>query len=89
MHVPTSALYYSTVSRPNLERQGQRSPWGPTLTPALNTRALGVAHDVAQRLGDQQRVGRAIFAAPRQTAYPRTVRWQPQGLAQGDLLQVK
>jgi hypothetical protein len=60
------------------------SRWTPTLPPAPANRALGVARDVAQRLGDQQRVGLAISAAPTQTAYPRTVRWQRQGLAQGD-----
>lgn len=72
------------LGRPTLESQARRSPWGLTLQPALNTRALGVARDVAQRLGDQQRVGLAVIAAPKQTAYPRTVRWQPQSLAQGN-----
>jgi hypothetical protein len=50
----------------------------------VNSRAIAVARDVAQRLGDPQRVGLAIVAASGQTAYPRTVRWQPFALAQGD-----
>jgi hypothetical protein len=39
---------------------------------------------VARRLGDGQRVRRAVSAAPTQTAFPRSVGWRPQALAQGD-----
>jgi hypothetical protein len=45
---------------------------------------LAVARELAVRLGDHQSVQSAIAAAPRQTAYPRAVGWQPCGLAQGD-----
>jgi hypothetical protein len=88
-----SASHVSTSFPPHLsgslngslaEGGAFESRWTPTLPPALATRAVGVARDVAQRLADQQRVRLAISAAPRQTAYPRTVGWQPQGLAQGD-----
>ena len=43
-----------------------------------------MVRDLAQRLGDRQRVSLAVSTAPTQTAYPRTVRWHPPSLAQGD-----
>ena len=82
-HVSTS-LPPAHVSGSLAEGSALGSTWTPTLPPELATRAMGVARDVAQRLGDPQRVALAISAAPKQTAYPRTVGWQPQGLAQGD-----
>ena len=78
-----SALSSAELSRLTPEHSARHLPWRSSLPPALRGRALEVAHDVSQRLGDQQRVGLAIAAAPRQTAYPRTVRWQPHALAQG------
>jgi hypothetical protein len=59
-------------------------PWGPAVQSDLATAALQVAHDVAGRLLDRDRVGLAIAAAPRQTAFPLGVHWQAPTLAQGD-----
>jgi hypothetical protein len=39
---------------------------------------------VAARLRDHHRVQLAAVIAPTQTAFPRTVHWQPTSLAQGD-----
>jgi lantibiotic biosynthesis protein len=79
-------LHVSTLIAPAYLPEGGavESRWTPTLPPALAARALGVARDVAWRLSDQQRLGLAVSAAPQQTAYPRAVRWQSHGLAQGD-----
>jgi hypothetical protein len=43
-----------------------------------------VARAVAERLRDRQCVERAVASAPAQTAFPRTVHWQPCALAQGE-----
>jgi lantibiotic biosynthesis protein len=86
-HVSTSlppAHVSGSLSGSLAEDGAFQSRWTPTLPPALATRAVGVARDVAQRLADPQRVALAISAAPKQTAYPRAVRWQAQGMAQGD-----
>jgi hypothetical protein len=83
-HMRSSPLSFTAVGRPTIEGQARPSPWSLTLPPALHARVLGVARELAQRLGDQHRVGLAIVAAKSQTAYPRTVRWQPYALAQGD-----
>ncbi len=58
--------------------------WVAALPPSLAARAVGVARDVAARLRDHNRVELAVATAPRQTAFPRTVHWQPVALAQGD-----
>ena len=58
--------------------------WRPRLPPALAARVLRVASDVAERLRDRNRVELAVAAAPRQTAFPRAVYWQPFTLAEGD-----
>jgi hypothetical protein len=60
------------------------STWAPTLPPDLALRASGVAQVVAGRLRDQHLVHLAAVTAATQTAYPRTVHWQPISLAQGD-----
>ena len=61
-----------------------RSSWDPVLSPSMASRAMRIARDVANRLRDQEHVGLAISAAPRQTAFPRAVRWLEPTLAQGD-----
>jgi lantibiotic biosynthesis protein len=43
-----------------------------------------IAGLIAERLRDRHCVRLAITAAPRQTAFPLTVQWQPTSLAQGD-----
>src|SRR5271166_3237476 len=58
--------------------------WVPTLPPKLAARAVEVALEVADHLRDHQRIGMAVVTAPTQTAFPRTVHWQPPTLAQGD-----
>ena len=61
-----------------------RSIWAPALPPSLAAQALQVALEVAGRLRDRDRVGLAIEAAPKQTAFPLAVHWQEPTLAQGD-----
>lgn len=58
--------------------------WLPILPPEMADRAKETARQIAERLRDHDRVGAAVIAAPTQTAYPRTVQWQPSALAQGD-----
>jgi hypothetical protein len=58
--------------------------WTPVLSPALARRAIEVARASATRLRDSGRVARAVAIAPTQTAFPRTVNWRPESLAQGE-----
>jgi lantibiotic biosynthesis protein len=50
----------------------------------LAIQAMGMAREVAERLGDHHRVEAAVATAPTQTSFPRTIHWQPPTLAQGD-----
>jgi lantibiotic modifying enzyme len=43
-----------------------------------------VARQVATRLSDERSVAAAVTAARQQTNFPRTFRWDPVGLAEGD-----
>jgi len=43
-----------------------------------------VAIEIAERLRDHDHIREAVAVSPTQTAYPRTVHWQPFALAQGD-----
>jgi hypothetical protein len=58
--------------------------WTVTLPADQAAAAAAVARDVATRLTDKVRVSAAIEAAARQTAYPRSVYWEPHSIAQGD-----
>lgn len=63
---------------------GPASSWRPTVSPSLARQAIQVAHSTARHLRDPQRVARAVAATPAQTAFPRTIHWQPFALAQGE-----
>ena len=60
------------------------APWTAVLPPPTRSEAISVAHDVVARCGDPERVGAALVAAHRQTGFPRSVYWEPLGIAQGD-----
>jgi lantibiotic biosynthesis protein len=62
----------------------RQASWTPALPPALATRAIKVAREVADRLRDEDRVRLAVSKAPTQTAFPLAVHWQAPTLAQGD-----
>ena len=66
------------------EPDSGRRQWAALVSPALTARAVAVATEVAQRLRDRGRIEAACAAAERQTAFPKTVRWQPVSLAHGD-----
>jgi hypothetical protein len=59
-------------------------PWGPFLDASLSTRAFTVAKDVAGRLKSRDALIAANEAARTQTRYPKTIYWEPYGIAQGD-----
>lgn len=68
---------------------GETSPisgpvWSPVLSPGRARKSQAVACEVAARLRDRRRVVTAADAAVAQTAFPRSVRWEPSCLAQGD-----
>lgn len=46
--------------------------------------ALATARDVAARVTDRQRIGAAIVASRDQTNFPKSIHWEPAGIAQGD-----
>jgi hypothetical protein len=58
--------------------------WSPVLSPALRSRALVVGCEVAARSTDRARVAAAVAAAAAQTHFPRSIHWDPAGVAQGD-----
>ena len=62
----------------------RRRPWAPPVGGDLKARALQVAKEVAGRLRSRERLLAANRAAAAQTRYPRTIYWEPFGIAQGD-----
>jgi hypothetical protein len=58
--------------------------WRPAVQGERAGLATDVAHDVAVRIADRERVRLATAEAVRQTAFPRSVYWQPSAVAQGD-----
>ena len=62
----------------------QRGPWGATLGADQAAAAATVAREVAHRLRDREQIEAANAAAARQTAFPKSVYWEPYGIAQGD-----
>jgi lantibiotic biosynthesis protein len=62
----------------------QISRWRPAVGGDQAAAALAVAREVATRLREPDRIEAATVAAARQTAYPKSVYWEPHGVAQGD-----
>jgi lantibiotic modifying enzyme len=62
----------------------QSGLWKPTLGVNQAATAVKVAREVADRLRDPNRIEVATVAAARQTAFPKSVYWEPHGIAQGD-----
>ena len=54
------------------------------LAPDRRRDAIAVARDVATRVTDRRRIEAAIAAARDQTHFPKSVHWEPGGIAQGD-----
>ena len=65
-------------------RRAQDRAWAPVLAAGGAGRALEVAREVAERLRARERLLAANRAAAEQTHYPKTVYWEPLGVAQGD-----
>jgi lantibiotic biosynthesis protein len=61
-----------------------RAAWGAVLPPPTRAGALAVARDVVGRCTDPERLRVALAAARQQTSFPRSVYWEPAGIAQGD-----
>ncbi|HZP87260.1 MAG TPA: lanthionine synthetase C family protein [Burkholderiales bacterium] len=59
-------------------------PWQCAVDDALASQALRVAEDVARRLRDRDALLAANEAARAQTHFPKTIYWEPWGVAQGD-----
>jgi lantibiotic biosynthesis protein len=62
----------------------RRRTWVPRVQGDVARRALEVAKDVTNRLRDRERLLAANQAALEQTHYPRTLHWEPYGIAHGD-----
>src|SRR6516162_7042239 len=58
--------------------------WAPLVGGDVATRAREVAKDIAKRLWDREVLLAANRAALGQTHYPRTIYWEPYGIAHGD-----
>jgi lantibiotic biosynthesis protein len=58
--------------------------WEAVLPPPTRTAALSVARNVLARCSDPARMEAALAAAREQTGFPRSVYWEPAGIAQGD-----
>lgn len=57
--------------------------WQPALAPGQTTRAIEIAREVATRLRKVENVEAAVLAAKQQTAYARSLHWQPYSVSQG------
>jgi lantibiotic biosynthesis protein len=64
--------------------EAQSGSWGRSLGADQATAALEVAREVAIRLQDPDRIEAANATAAQQTAFPKSVYWEPYGIAQGD-----
>ena len=62
----------------------QSVPGKPTLGVNQAATAVAEAREVADRLRDPNQIEVATAAAARQTAFPKSVHWEPYGVAQGD-----
>ena len=60
------------------------SGWEPVLTGARGDAARQAAREVGRRISDSARVREAVHAAHSQTSFPRSARWVPYDVAQGD-----
>jgi len=58
--------------------------WAPLTDSNLAARALSVAREVAERCKNREQLLAANDAALKQTTFPRTIYWEPCGVAQGD-----
>lgn len=58
--------------------------WVSPIKSSLAKKALAVAKDVAERCKDRDRLLTANNAALKQSIFPRTIYWEPCGVAQGD-----
>lgn len=56
----------------------------PLIESDLAAKALAVAREVAERCKDREQLLAANDAALKQTIFPRTIYWEPLGIAQGD-----
>ncbi len=57
---------------------------GAPIESDLAAKALAVAKEVAERCRDREQLLAANAAALTQTIFPKTIYWEPQGVAQGD-----
>ncbi len=62
----------------------QTCSWQPQLATEQRARATEIAREIAARLRERGNIVAAYEAAQQQTAFPRSVSWQPYTLAQGD-----
>jgi hypothetical protein len=58
--------------------------WAPLSEGDVSVRALSVAKEVAERCKSRERLIAANEAALKQTSFPKTIYWEPSGVAQGD-----
>jgi lantibiotic modifying enzyme len=70
----------SSISAPP---QFSSGTWRPVLSSAAADAAVAIARDVAGRLRDPERVIAAADLAKKRTSFPKSVHWQPHGIAQG------
>lgn len=83
MHVPSRAP--PDARTPLTSDRARMAParWESVLGPAVGSAARTMARDVIRRLGDFDRIERAVESAKWLTSYPRSVHWRPEGLWQG------
>jgi hypothetical protein len=65
-------------------RNVQQSAWCQALKGEQATAARVIAQDIAARLRDPMRAQAAVTKALNQTAFPRTSRWHPYSVSQGN-----
>jgi len=58
--------------------------WTSVLDGERRAAALEVAYEVARRASDRNRIADSLTAAREQTQFPKTLRWRPHSVADGD-----
>jgi lantibiotic biosynthesis protein len=61
-----------------------RSAWEAVLSPPTRAVAQSVGRNVVARCSDPDRIEASFAAAREQTGFPRSIYWEPAGIAQGD-----
>lgn len=74
---------HAKLTTPGVDRR-PATGWTSVLDGERRAAALEVAYEVARRASDRDRIADSLTAAREQTLFPRTLRWRPYSVADGE-----